>query len=393
MLNSHKIKSIIYTGNIIVLLSLITHVLNYIFTVLVGRMLNPAQFGEVATLWSILAILTVPAGAIGLMVVKAVATGANLQDIKRDSSTLLKYLISITLIAAIACSYFAINSLVVELWAYIAIVATAISAYYFTYYQNILLGKEDFLNFNLASIVSTFAKLVSGVVLVYIGAGVVGASSSLLIASLVGICFSIYIIKFKFINTTDQAAVNNIIDINYDSDQIANSFNFRNIISIMLANLLLVLLISLDVILANYHFGKDVGGIYASMSTISKIPLYVSMAIGGALYPVYARLHLTDTSRASLYFQLYTMFVVISTLVASILLYIWGSEFVQMVFGAKYLAAGQYLYMGVIYYGLINILYSYAQYITAKSKFTLTKSVIISIIYILITYVFFSKFN
>jgi hypothetical protein len=60
--------------------SLITNVLNYAFNLIVGHLLTPAEFGEVALLMTLFMLVTAPLGSIRILLTQRIATLSRTED-------------------------------------------------------------------------------------------------------------------------------------------------------------------------------------------------------------------------------------------------------------------------------------------------------------------------
>lgn len=410
LVKNHNVLGVAMAGMYIVFFSMLTHVMNYLFNIFMGRMLSPVNFGEMSALWGIYGILGVPAGALSMLVARDIAGGMNFKRSIKKIKPKIKKIILITVLVSIFISFFVVNKLQIEIGPFFIIVLAICFGYYQSIYQAVLLGKESFIRYNLVGVVATLGKLSTGILFVYLGWNVLGASLSLVIAAIIGIVYSVYINKqtiekeeniinqklnINEVSILDQNITTNTLHtLNESSDGVSKEDqvvegSWDEVIKVTLSSFVLVAFMNLDIVAAKYFFEPNFAGLYASMSTISKIPLFISLAISGILYAVYARLHNTDKKRGQFYFGLFSVFVVVTTFLASLLSFYFGEQIVNILFGAKYASIVTILPIGFIVYGVVTLLYSFVQYSIAKTEFNLTRFLISSIIYVIIFYEFF----
>lgn len=364
------------TGGIIIFLSMIIHVFNYLFNILIGRILEPAEFGDVMGLWSLLAIFSIPAGAVGLIVSREVASGYNHKKLFSIISPKIFKLAIFSILICVLVSPFVYHQLLIDyLPFFIAALSVSVS-YYATFFQNVLLGKELFTRYNIAGIFGAFSKLIFGAILCYVGFGVSGAAAALLISSLVVLTYSKYEAE-KIAHDTEPLAQ---LDVKW-------STMYRMLYS----NFVIVLISSFDILIVKFMYDSHYAGLYASLSTISKIPLYISLAVSGAMYPVYARLTKEGSGLARRYFFSLQAFIGLFTILASAVSYLYGEFIIESFFGEKYIEIAPDLYKGFLFFGGVTLISSYLQYTLARNKFTLTISLITGIIYGVLLYVFLTN--
>lgn len=157
------------------------------------------------------------------------------------------------------------------------------------------------------------------------------------------------------------------------------------------SNFIIVLISSFDILIVKYIYDSHYAGLYASLSTISKIPLYISLAVSGAMYPVYARLTKEGSGLAGRYFLSLQAFIAGFTIFASTISYFYGDFIIKSFFGEKYLEIGPDLYKGFLFFGGVTLISSYLQYTLARNRFTLTISIITGIIYVVLLYIFLTN--
>ena len=164
------------SGSAIVLTgSLATNILNYAFNLIVGRMLTPVEYGEVALLVTLSMLLTAPLGSIRVLLTQRIATLSGTGDTDGIARlvTLTRRVVFFCGIGATAlllalspwsAAFFRVETVPMALLSLIIPVSLAVSIT-----SSIAQGRQAFVPLSLSSVIATLVKLIGSVALIAIG--------------------------------------------------------------------------------------------------------------------------------------------------------------------------------------------------------------------------------
>jgi O-antigen/teichoic acid export membrane protein len=173
--------------------SFLVNILNYVFNLLMARMVDVEVYGEYASLSSLLLLFTVVASSMVMFVSREIATHSHRTD--HSENFLNKTFSEIVLLSVIMWVIF----LLISPWMSeflkipkqvffifsLLIPLSIINSFQVGYFQ----GNHNFLMSSLLNIVSTFGKLLFCLLLVYLGFNIYGIIVGLILASVLGIFF------------------------------------------------------------------------------------------------------------------------------------------------------------------------------------------------------------
>lgn len=302
--------------------SFLVNVLNYIFTIFVARNLTVESYGEVATLFSLLIIFSVPAGALSAHTIREVARkqsdqkainefkSENLQEVGVVSLMLWIIFLIITPLLSQA-----LQLEILHLWLFSLLLPLGLfGAYHAAFFQ----GLHNFLTSSKLSILGTVGKLLFAVILIYLGFSVVGVVMALVLSQLM----TLVVAREAFVGF--QFKITNL---------------FKNVIGVLqnqiisvtfFATLFLALLSNLDVLLAKYFLDSYTAGSYGAISTLGKIVLFATGAFVTVMLPLVSKSQDTNT----FYKTFFALFC--SGLAVVAVFYLFSAQLVHLLFGLKY---------------------------------------------------------
>lgn len=275
------------SGSIILFLgTFLANFFNFVFSVVMGRMLTPADFG---TLSSINAVITLPAilaNAITPLVI--ILSGSYFAQKKYDFVRglyikLTKLFLIISALASITFflfipqinNFFNINNNFLLILTDIIIFLTIMSAINYSFIQAKLAFK--FYVLLLCSI--TIIKLISGSILVFAGFKVVGGVMGILLGYLIPFFISFIPLKFVFNNQGLSAP------------KIDTKVFFTYGIPSTIASLGLSSFIINDLLLVKHYFSAETAGLYAGLSLLGRIIFFISSPISSVMFPLIVKQH------------------------------------------------------------------------------------------------------
>lgn len=336
--------------------------LNYIFNIVVARILDKEQLGTFASLFSLLTIIVVFGGALSLVVIKF----SSVLYAKKDYSALASFirilsyylgLISLGLIILFGiASPFMYRFLHLESFGPLIILALALGLSLIgSIGGSILQGTQRFTGFSISSLFGSIIKILALIVFTlpfWPMSSVTGAMLAVPISSILMLGLSLYFLR------------DILKEYNPKAPQLPH-FKWKDIILYTIPATVTVLgitlLNSVDIILAKHYLIDETSGDYAGLATLGKIIFFATSAIPMAMFPIVsARYAVDEPHHKMLYASLAS--VGLMSLIAFILYQYFPELIVKTLLGEKFLTIapllGKFaLIMGM--YSLINVLVNY----------------------------------
>lgn len=263
---------------VLIFLMGIFNVLNYVFQISMARMLGPIDYGVLATLMSIIYIFGIPSEAIQTIISKKTSK-LNVENKLGAMKDLLIKTIKVSLLFSgvifllfIFVSLFLKGVLGIDFG--LLFITGFIIILYFTIpiIRGIMQGRKNFWFLGMNLISDSLIKVIFALFLVFAGFRVYGAIVAVIIASL--IAFLLSLIKIKEVLKSKREQL----------EQRSISYNFN--IPMFIGIAAIVLIYSLDIIIAKSIFPDELAGQYAFVSLIAKVILFFNLAVGKAMFPI-----------------------------------------------------------------------------------------------------------
>ncbi len=353
-------KKLLSNSTIIFVGAIVGSFFAYLFNMLVGRWLGPAQYGEFSAIFSLLTILSVGGGTILTVVMRysgELYATKNYQAITKLLKVfsryvlffgLLLFFIGLILIKPIA-NFFSIEHLLP--------VAIALSSFIFGFLilvnRGVLQGTQRFFALSVTNCLEPFLRLVLGVILIKLGLEVSGAILGAVLATVIAY-FVTFVPLLNFLkkeNNTESKA-----SFAFDKKEIIN-YSFPTLI----VTLLLAFSLNIDVVLVKHYFAPEEAGMYAAISTIAKIILYATAPVISVMFPMISE----KKAKGNKHFGIF-LFSLLLTLAGALVIlavyYVAPGKVISILYGNKYTS---YFYLlpqvgfFVILYALVNIMANY----------------------------------
>jgi O-antigen/teichoic acid export membrane protein len=307
--------------------SIIAGFLNYLFQLYVGRMLGPSDYGIYSSLVALLYIMSVPSSTIQTSVAKLVS------DYSSDYGKikyLLKYVFwKLTVIAVLVSFLFFISSI------YVADFLRINSKIYFFLLSILLLisfltpvligalqGMQMFFQMGINNVAGAFFKLLSGILLVYLGFGLNGALLALFIGSLLALLIAF--MPLHFIKENKEVS-GNIKLLTYSA-------------VVLLATIGLTFMTNADLLIVKHYLSDTEAGYYAAAALLGKMILFATAPIAMVMFPKATAMNNKNHNGVNLLrnsllytggisFFIIAVFILIPELIVKIL---FGSNFMEI---------------------------------------------------------------
>lgn len=329
--------------------SMAANVSAYVYHLVVGRILGPAQYGELSALLSLSYILNVFALAVQTVVTKFVAHHNAKHEYSHIRSLVVSLFIWFTLAGAVAvfillgaaapiATYLHVKDTIVIYVIVIGVVVSMLT----TVLSSVLQGLQYFIaGMIIANVISLF-RLGSGVVAA--GYGV----TATLIAGLVAAICSLIVAFLPVLPVLHKSTGSVRIDL---------KALFRASLTTVLAIASMSVMNSQDVVLVKHYFSADMSGLYAALSTMGKIIFFASSSFMYVLLPVVAeRSSKGEKSQSVVYFSVLLVGILSSCI--SIGYWLFPSVFLGLLYGSSFVQASTYLGLFAIFSSLYTVSYT-----------------------------------
>lgn len=317
--------------------------LNYIYHIVMPRMLGPANYGEVAAIISLIGLLGVIPGSLNLVIIKYISSAKNDEEVSSLISwlknkvliTSLFFSLAIFLVSPFISSFLHINKIYYLILVSVSLLFSIQSLFNRSVLQGVLRFKEMVISMLAENII----KLLAGILLVYLGFQVGGAMAGLVISAF----FGWYITNF-FLHY--QGRQTNVVKIN--SRQVL-AFT----IPVLIQSMAVTSLYSSDVILVKHFFSSHDAGIYAALSNLGKIIFFGAGPISAVMFPLVAKRNAKGENYKKI-FILSLLATVLFSISILLLYWLYPNLAISLLFGAKYLEAANLL----VWFGLFMTLFT-----------------------------------
>jgi len=346
--------------------------LNYIFNIVVARILDKEQFGAFSSLFSLLSILIIIGGGISLVIIKFSA----LLYAKKDYTSLAYFirttfyylgLISISLMIIFGfISPFVYNFLKLDSFGPLIILALSIGlALTGAIGGSILKGIQHFGQSSASSLLGALTKILALMLFTlpfWPMSSVTGAMLSVPASAVIMISLDLFFLKDILAQYNPQKPK-------------LPHFKWKDVllysIPATLAVLGITMINSIDVILARNYLSPEASGDYAALATLGKIIFFATSAIPMAMFPIVSARHAVNEPHRKMLFASFGI-VGLMSLGAFIFYQFFPELIINLLIGEKFLNIAPFLgkfalIMGM--YSLINVLVNY--YLSIQ-KYTLS---------------------
>jgi O-antigen/teichoic acid export membrane protein len=253
--------------------------LNYLFHVVQSRMLGPRDYATLAVMLSLFNTFSAPVSTLQALLADYIArfrARGELDKASHFSRTALKWLALaslpigglVVLFARPLASYLQIASITPVLILATALLPTLLNPAL----NGILQGLERFWILGLVLFVGALARLVAGVVLVWLGWGPSGGITAFTIAGVAGVAVGILSI-WKLLRQPGAA------------HRLTGAEVSRYGGNVLVSGVLFTAMLNLDVVLVKHYFDPVSAGYYAAAATAGKMVFFIPSAIGTLMFP------------------------------------------------------------------------------------------------------------
>ena len=342
-----KEDSMIRDSFILLVATMIMNLSGFLYHLVMGRLLEPTNYGVLGVALSLFQILLVPLYVIQTSISKFVAEFNTRKDKKSIDNLFvrsIKKLLIVSIIVIILtvsvsfifANYFKMPILVV--WLVIAAIPFMLLL---PITRGILQGTQSFSKLGWNFIVEALSKFIFGIVFVFIGLGIFGAIFGIVISYMLAFIFGFLVIK-KYYKINKKKL---------DTKRI-----YRYSWPVFIVLLTLTLFYSLDIFFIKHYFDELTTGYYTAFAILGRIAFFASFSIVFVLFPkVVERQELGKSNMGLLKKALFLVTIICG---AVVLVYTFFPKLVVLIlFGSKYLSITKYIAIFAIKMSLFSYVY------------------------------------
>ena len=365
-------NSSLFRGGLIVFIgSFGVGALNYVFNIVVARILDKDQLGAFASLFSILSILIIIGGGLSLVIIKFSAILYAKKDYPALASfiRLLFYYLGILSLGLIIIfglvSPFIYEFLKLESFGPLVILALAIAlALIGAIGGSVLRGIQHFTQSSTSSLFGAIIKILALIVFTlpfWPMSAVTGAMLSVPISAIMMISLDLFFLRGI------------LAQYNPKLKQLPH-FKWKDIlvysIPATIAVLGITMLNSVDVILARNYLSPEASGDYAALATLGKIIFFATSAIPMAMFPIVSARHAANEPHRKMLFASLGSVAIMSLVAFGF--YQFFPELIIKLIGEKFLTIAPFLGQFALIMGMYSLVNVVINYYLSIQKYTLS---------------------
>lgn len=350
-------KKYISAGFIMILGSNVINASNYLYHLIMGRLLPPLNYGELQAILSLLGLFGTVSSFFGIVVIKFISAQESKEEISKLTSFLGKkiyilsriFFITVIIFSPLIAYFLNVNISLIILSGFIFLFF--LPSYF---YRSVLQGMLHFKESIISQISETFLKLIIGVGFVLFGYKVTGAIGGLLIAIIVGWLLSRFFI-YKLVQKVSL------------SDYRVPGKLFKYSLPVFIQSLAMTSLYSSDLILVKHYFSGLEAGLYASVSTLGRIIFFAAGPVSAVMFPIVSKRHAKGENFKIVFAYSFLLTLAVAVLISGVY-FIFPEVMVQMLFGSQYLASSFLLGLVAVFMTLYTISYLLVNFFLSIGK-------------------------
>lgn len=352
-------------GSLIVFLgSTITSAINYLYHMVLGRMLGPSDYGIFSSLLSLTYVYGIPVGVLNLVSLKYISSLRQSGGVGQAAGffrwfgkkilifSFFLFFVSLA-VSSLAAGFLRLPSV------FLVILANVINlvGIYSGFYSSALQGFFRFGLNTIASACSTLFKIISAVIFVYLGWRVSGVLFSLLLASLLGLTLVSCFVR-KNINISKEKVKEVKIPFH---EMLKYAF------PVLLSSLALTSFYTTDILLVKNLFPAEEAGLYASLALLGKIVFFASSSIGIVMFSLVAGKRAKGENCRRVYLNSFLLVFCVSFCLTAVY-FLFPEMMVSLLFGSRYLAIAPLLGLFAVFMSFYALVYLTVNFFLAAAR-------------------------
>jgi len=355
--------------------------LNYIYQISMVRMLGAARYGVFAVLMSVVYIFTVPNEAIQTALSRITSRFNPKNEFGKMKFIFYKALkksMKFSLICFVLfiplgffLAYFLPDVTFLHLL-FTGIILFGVFSIPVT--RGILQGRKKFKKLGLNMIIEAMMKVGFAIGFVFIGLGVYGAISAVILSIFISFIISLFFMGEVIKSKKKKTKTDNMTS--YSKPILGAIF-------------VIIIMMSIDIILAKRFFPAELAGKYAVVSMLGKIIFFGTYAVGKAMFPI-ASENYEGGKDSSQVFRMSMKIVVGLSILALILYLFFPKLIIKVLFGAEYMDASNIVFIVGLGFSFLSVSNLSILYCLSINKI---KRASVMVIFIIFEIILMSYFN
>ena len=347
------------------------NIINFIYHIVMGRILGPSEYGVLALVISIFIISNSVASTIQTASAKYSSIyyiENNLFKIRSLFLELTKGVLIVTfLIFAIILIFIrklqvflnldSINQII--LLGLIIILGSQLMIG-----RGILQGTKKFIFLGINQLLENLLRLIFGLILVYLGIRSTGATTGILFGLL--ITFLLLLLQIKNIITRNKNDIKKISI--YKENRISIKTFYKSILFILMTNIIFSIISYSDISLVKHFFTATEAGYYSAVNQIGKIILFFPLSVGLVILP---RLSEKIAKKIKLLAAILKglLLVTLLSFIFLIFYYFFPKTIVKIMFGNNYLPSAKFVFQYGLFMAFIALINLELYYFIVTDRF------------------------
>jgi len=345
----------LFSGSVIMIGgSTISSALGYLYHLIMGRILGPADYGALASIFAILQVVSIVPLSSSFAIVKFIADAGDARaraDVYKSIKKFMwKLAIAVSLILLVSSPFIAQFLKIDETLGVFFVGPIMFFSLIILVDQSAMQGMLKFIGVAAPTFFSAFFKLLFGLIFVLAGLSVSGAIGGMLLGLLVT----------YFITARIRG---DLFNINSKEDFDIKRF-LKYAFPVLIMALAFTSMFTVDVVLVKHFLPPFEAGIYAALSNLGKIIFFASHPIAQTMFPIVSKRRAQGERYRNVFWASLLFTAVLSVGIVSFY-YLFPDLAIGVLYGSKYLAAkSELVLMGIfvavytIDYLLVNFLLS-----------------------------------
>jgi O-antigen/teichoic acid export membrane protein len=328
-------------------------IFNYLYQLAMGRMLQPSEYGVLMSLNSLFMVVTVLAITIRTAMAKFISKYHAENNLEAIGYLWRVYQKRLLIFGAIAFVFVAALSPQISgflrignPWYPVVLFSSLTLAFVFPLNQGALNGLHRFFSLGWTDALWPLLRFVLAILLIKLGMGLYGGLAPSMIAYIVVVPITYYILK----------------DLPRNGRGSVEPSGLRSYVSLsFIAILAYTMLTWVDMILVKHFLNDDQAGNYAAIAALGRVSLFAPMGIALALFPKTSGLHELGKSHRPV-LLIAVLFTTLLTSLVVIIYWLFPNFFVNLLGSGKYTLAAPYLYkygMAMMFFAISYIFMNY----------------------------------
>lgn len=316
--------------------ALISHVGAYLYHLIVGRMLQPSEYGILQSLISLSNLITVPLVMLNTMMVKFVSQFAGRGEPEKVTflyRRLSKWFWWILVIGGVSSFLFyrpVLQFLHIQtLGSFVFLDIALFFGLLQMLNRSVIQGFSRFIELVVSNILESYGKLLFGILAVLVGWGATGAFGAFVLAGALTYMYTVVVLRSAMPKAEVHAAIG------------WRRIGKESFVSLVMT-ISMIALFNVDVVLVRHFFSGVESGLYAALSVLGKIIYFGSSPVANTMLPMVSDAHVKGTGFHRMFLASFFLTALFAGGVTA-LYTLFPRQSLTILIGSQYAAAATYL--------------------------------------------------